>query len=240
MINVLLALMFIASFLVAVALHEFAHAVVASWLGDQTPYNDGRRTLNIRDHIDPVGLLLCVILAFQPGGGAALGWGRPVKTDPWKLRGGPNFGTMVVALAGPIFSLIVGLLAGLLLRVFSVDMINNVYLYRIPQFVLAFAIANIGIAILNIVPIYPLDGYQILYALLPSRQAMSFAKSAPYGPFIILAIFFLLPFLGQFIGPLGALFIFHLASYITQVAGYVVSLVAGPTFDPIGHLFFLR
>src|SRR6266852_9912956 len=117
MINVILAFMIIISFLGAVILHELGHALIATWLGDPTPRADGRLSLSLRSHLDPLGTLLCVILAFFSvlAGPVGLGWGKPVKSDPWKLRGGPNGGTLLVALAGPIFRLAIGLLFALLL-----------------------------------------------------------------------------------------------------------------------------
>ena len=67
LINVVLALMIVASFLVAIPLHEFGHALMALWLGDRTALNEGRMSLSPRAHLDPLGTLMCVILAFQPG-----------------------------------------------------------------------------------------------------------------------------------------------------------------------------
>ncbi|HEY6286964.1 MAG TPA: hypothetical protein VIX20_14980, partial [Ktedonobacteraceae bacterium] len=87
------------------------------------------------------------------------------------------------------------------------------------------------------IPLYPLDGYQIVYTLLPSRQAVQFAKSAAYGPFIILAILFLLPFLAQ-IGGLSGFFLFHIPTYILLVSNYVTSFVSGLPSALIGTIYF--
>ncbi len=236
-INVLLALMIIASFLLAIPLHEWAHVIMASWLGDQAPRAEGRQTLNLRAHIDPIGTLLCVVLAFQSAVG--FGWGKPVKPDPWKLRLGTDRGIFVVACAGPIFSLIVGLATALVAHLFLIFMLQNVsetqivlfsFLERILQFLIVFATVNIGIALLNILPFYPLDGYQILYTLLPSKQAVQFSRSAPYGPFIILILFFFLPFLGQLSGA-SSFPLFALAEYIRLGAISLISLVFGAPFS---------
>src|SRR6266699_264892 len=115
-INVVLALMIIGSFLVAIILHECGHALVSSWLGDPTPSREGRLSFNLFSHLDPVGMLLAVILAFLPvgAGPVGLGWGKPVKSDPWKLRGGPNGGTLLVALGGIIMNLIFGVIFSIL------------------------------------------------------------------------------------------------------------------------------
>jgi Zn-dependent protease len=86
-----------------------------------------------------------------------------------------------------------------------------------------FASVNFCLALFNLLPFYPLDGYQIVYTLLPTRQATQFAKSALYGPFIILAIFFLLPFVAQ----LARLDI-QPGFYIWQGSMYLISLVLAP------------
>ena len=241
MINVVLAFMIIGSFLVAVIIHEFGHSLVATMLGDPTPRKEGRLFPNLRTHIDPVGTMLCVILAFFPvavaAGPVGLGWGKPVKVDPWKLRGGPNFGTLLVTLGGLFMSLIVGVLFAFLLRFLPLSFLNNAYTIRITQLVIVFASVNICLAIFNLVPIYPLDGYQIVYTLLPSRQAVQFAKSAAHGPFIILGILFLLPFLAQ-IGGLSGFFLFHIPTYILLASNYVTSFVSGLPSALIGTIYF--
>ncbi len=239
LINVILAFMIIGSFLVAIALHESGHALVASLLGDPTPRSEGRLSLSLRAQLDTLGTILCLILAFYPAlaGPVGLGWGKPVKTDPWKLHGGPNGGTLIVALAGPLFSLIIGLLFALLLRVLPLSLFTNDFTIRLPQLLTVFASVNISLAIFNLIPLYPLDGYQIVYTLLPTRQAVQFAKSVPYGPFIILALFFLLPFLAQFTG-LGGLPIFKIPYYVLLGSLNLIALVTGPLPDTVFKLYF--
>ena len=233
MIDVVLAFMIIGSFLVAVIIHEFGHSLVATMLGDPTPRKEGRLFPSLRTHIDPVGTMLCVILAFFPVAAdpVGLGWGKPVKVDPWKLRGGPNFGTLLVTLGGILMSLVVGLLFAFLLHFIPLSFLNNAFTIRIIQLIIVFASVNICLAIFNLIPLYPLDGYQIVYTLLPSRQAVQFAKSAAYGPFIILGVLFLLPFLGQ-IGNLGGFFLFHIQAYILQGSNYLISFASG--IPPVG------
>src|ERR1700676_590472 len=125
MINVILAFMIIISFLISMILHEFGHSLVATWLGDPTPRTEGRLSLSLRMHLDPLGTMLCVIVAFFPvilgltglaAGPLGLGWGKPVKPDPWKLRGGPNAGTFIVALGGILMNIVVGVLAAIVLQ----------------------------------------------------------------------------------------------------------------------------
>jgi Zn-dependent protease len=237
MINVLLGFMLVASFLAAITLHEWSHTLVASWLGDYTPQSAGRGTLSLGAHLDPVGLMLAIILAFQQIaiGPVALGWGKPVATDPWKLRGGPNTGVLIVSFAGMLFSLLLGLLVAGIASLVGPFLVHNIITIRVYQLLIVFSITNVAIAIFNILPCYPLDGYQILYTLLPSKQAVGFARSAAYGPFIILALFFLLPFIGNLTGS-SSFFLFHLASYIGELASYIVNPIVGNVTLPVGIL----
>jgi Zn-dependent protease len=241
-INVILALMVILAFLISIPLHEFGHAVAATMLGDDTPRSEGRQSLSWRVHIDPVGMLLCIILAFQPvayliggsllSGPVGLGWGQPVKPDPWKMRVGPNVGSFLVACAGLLFSLILGIIAAIILRFLPGIWMENVFAVRLFQFIMVFSSVNISLALFNIIPLYPLDGYQILYSVLPSHQALQFARSAPYGVFIILALFFLAPFLGQLVG-LGGFPLFQIPHYILLGALDIVSSIAGFNVTPL-------
>src|SRR6266516_2965108 len=236
-INVVLALMVIGSFLVAIPLHESGHALMASILGDRTPREEGRLSLSLRSHIDPIGTLMCVLLAFQPGLGVGFGWGKPVKADPWKMRVGANAGVLLVAWAGLIFSLLIGAVVSVLLRFVPIQMLESPVGVHIIQLLIVFASVNICLAIFNLFPLYPLDGYQIHYTLLPSRQAVQFAKSAAYGPFIILGILFLLPFLAT-IGGLSGFFLFHIPTYILLASNYVTSFVSGLPSALIGTIYF--
>ncbi len=238
-INVVLAFMIIGSFLVAVIIHEIGHSIVATMLGDPTPRKEGRLSISLRSQLDPIGTMLCVILAFFPAvaGPVGLGWGKPVKVDPWKLRGGPNFGTLLVTLGGIVTSLIIGVLAAVVLRFLPLSLLTNVYTMRITQLVIVFASVNFCLAVFNLAPFYPLDGYQIVYTLLPSRQAVQFAKSAQYGPFIILGILFLLPFLAQ-IGGLSGFFLFHIPYYILQLSNYLTGLISGIPSDLVNIIYF--
>ncbi len=246
-INVILALMIVGSFLLAIVLHESGHALMASVLGDPTPRAEGRQSLSLATHLDALGTILCLILALLPTAGpVGLGWGKPVKTDPWKLRGGPNSGTLLVALAGPIFSLVIGLLFALLLRYsFSLPFLSQIsspvllwLVEHLLQLLTVFASVNICLALFNLLPFSPLDGYQIVYTLLPTRQAVQFAKSAPYGPFIVLGIFFLLPFLARFSG-IGELFIFRIPIYLLAGSLSLIALITGQPLTIVGTLYGL-
>src|SRR5574337_1290374 len=85
-------------FVIAITIHEFSHALVATWLGDDTPTYQGRVTLSPLAHLDPLGTLF---LLMSVVGGLGIGWGRPVQVNPSRLRFGPSVGMGVVAAAGP-------------------------------------------------------------------------------------------------------------------------------------------
>jgi Zn-dependent protease len=242
-INVILGFMIIIAFLIAIVLHEISHVLMARLLGDNTPAREGRQSLSLRAHLDPLGMLLCVILAFQPlvaglgagliAGPVGLGWGQPIKPDPWKLKVGPNIGVFIVAWTGLLTSLGIGLLVAFLVRFMPLQWAENGFGQLLFQFVIVFASVNICLAIFNLIPLYPLDGYHILYALLPGRQAVQFAKSAPYGPLAILLIFFLLPLISQLAG--GDSYLLDVPNYIMLGSLNLVSLIAG--FD--ASIFYL-
>src|SRR5579859_945224 len=240
-INVILAFMIIVSFLISIVLHEVGHSLVATWLGDPTARAEGRLSLGLRSHLDPLGTMLCVIMAFFPvligfsglvAAPLGIGWGKPVKPDPWKLRGGPNAGTLLVALGGIFMNIVIAVLAAIVLRLLPSSFGGNLLIIRIPQFILTFASVNFCLAIFNLIPLYPLDGYQILYTLLPNRQAVGFSRSATYGPFIILILIFLLPFLGQISGT-SSFPLFHISYYILLGSLKLVSLISSIDLSPL-------
>src|SRR5581483_7346782 len=109
----------------------------------------------------------------------------------------------------------------------------NAIIARVVQLITVFAAANVTIGLFNLLPIYPLDGYQILYTLLPSRQALKFARSAQYGPLIIIVLVFILPFVGQ-ITHLDGFFLFRLPFFILEGAWGLISLVSGYPFVAAG------
>lgn len=224
--NIVLIVETFIAFIIAVTLHEAAHAAVAAMLGDRSPVAAGRLSLSPIRQMAAVGTIVAIFYSFSAGGG--LGWGRPVTVDAKRLRPGPNAGLILVALAGPLLNLALGIgiafglaflpgyttlggrelvcqplqaypfsasaLHGLSLQA-CLSTAQPAYLLRIEQFLFTFAVTNIVLAILNIIPLYPLDGYRVLFALLPSPQAISFRRAEPYMEIILLVIFFLVPWL---------------------------------------------
>jgi Zn-dependent protease len=136
--------------------HEFAHAWVATRLGDDTPKLEGRVTLNPLAHVDWLGTLILPALMSLMGSGF-IGWGKPVNTNPAKLRGGWN-GVAVVAMAGPasniVFAVILGLIAAIVSR----------FAPGVSEYAARGVNLSLYLAIFNMIPVPPLDGSKLLLA----------------------------------------------------------------------------
>lgn len=173
--------------LVGLTFHEFSHALVADELGDRGPRARGRLTLNPIPHIDPIGALMLLIAGF--------GWAKPVMVNPYALRG-PR-GMALVAFAGPIANVLVAIGFAIVYRVMGLAGMEEGFLPRLVELIVAL---NILLALFNLLPIPPLDGYNVALTFLPPRSAMTFQRYAPYGVLVLLLLI-LLPN-----SPLGLLF----------------------------------
>jgi Zn-dependent protease len=161
--------------LVAISVHEAAHAWMAERLGDPTAKLQGRLTLNPLAHLDPVGTLMILFFRF--------GWGKPVPVDEYNLRY-PKRDAALISLAGPASNLVLASLLAILTRITSFDF------WLIPIIVL-----SVSLAIFNLIPIHPLDGGKILVGLLPHQLADDVEKVLnQYG--LILLILLVFPLFG--------------------------------------------
>src|SRR5712692_415509 len=138
--------------LISIDIHEFSHALTATWLGDDLPRYQGRLTLNPLAHLDPVGTMMIVISSLS---GFGFGWGRPVQVNPVRLRYGPAVGMGLVAIAGPISNLVLATVAALGYHLTNLLRLSSQTSF---QFFLTFILINIGLALFNLIPIFPLDG----------------------------------------------------------------------------------
>lgn len=163
---------------VGVTFHEFSHAFIADQLGDHRPRALGRVTLNPVAHIDPIGALVFVVAGF--------GWGRPVPVNVYALRPG-RIGMAMVAAGGPAANVIVAVAGAVIYRVLEMSGVDGFGLD------LAFWIVlyNLLLAIFNLLPIPPLDGYNVLLAFLPPRTAFTVQRYAQYGVIVLLLLVFL-------------------------------------------------
>jgi Zn-dependent protease len=139
------------SLIIAITIHEFAHAWTADRLGDPTPRAQGRVTLNPLAHLDPLGTLAILLTSF--------GWGRPVEFDPYNLRHRTR-DTALIAVAGPVSNILLALACAIALRVFNEPVLLSVALIQLVYL-------NLTLAFFNLVPVRPLDGEKIIYAFLP-------------------------------------------------------------------------
>jgi Zn-dependent protease len=247
------------AFVIAVSIHEAAHALATRMLGDSIPASKGRLSLLPTRHMAAIGTIVAVVSAITAAAG--IGWGKPVDVDARRLRVGANTGTILVALAGPLVNLALGLGIALALPLIpgfdllggalntcrltgagsggelqaclsgtraglpglALSAVQSWPVLRIEQFLIAFAVTNVALALLNVIPLYPLDGYQVVFALLPTGPAIRYRNFIPYMELLLLVIFFVLPvllgFLQVFFDPLILL---------ADLARSIVTALAGP------------
>lgn len=187
----------VVALLVGLTFHEFSHALTADQLGDHSPRAMGRLTLNPIAHVDPIGALMLVVAGF--------GWAKPVMVNPAGLRGGRR-SMALVAFAGPIANVVVAIAFAVVFRVMDLAGVDSGFFLNLVALIVQL---NILLAIFNLIPIPPLDGYNVLLAYLPPRQAVTIQRYAPYGVIVLLLLIFLPG------SPLRALL--SLASPITRV-----------------------
>ena len=191
----------------AIVFHEVAHGWVANRLGDPTARNAGRLTLNPLPHIDLFGTIIMPLLLFLlTNGRMVFGYAKPVPINPYNFRD-PKKGMALSSIAGPGVNLVMAVAFAVLLRVvlplFEAFLPRSVWEWFAMPTTMMFAygvIINVVLAILNLVPIPPLDGSRVVYWLLPPEQGRAYYRLEPYGTMILL---FLIGFgmLGRIIWP---------------------------------------
>lgn len=176
--------------IIAMVVHEFAHARVAYALGDFTPKLAGRLTLNPAAHIDPIGLLMLLIAHF--------GWAKPVQINPYNFRN-PRRDDLLVSLAGPAANLITAFLT-VIFMVLLVKM--DFEMSRGMHLVLSLImVININFAIFNMIPFPPLDGFHVLRNILPYEMARQLEGLERYS-MIFLIIILMTPILSYVFVPM--------------------------------------
>ena len=167
----------IISLLIALSVHESAHAYVADRLGDPTARLQGRITLNPIRHIDYLGL---IFILFTP-----IGWAKPVMVDSFNFKN-PRKDTSLVSIAGPASNVLLALVLSILCR--SFNLFNLAHLNIISYFFIFLIRTNITIAFFNLIPIYPLDGFSVVGGLLSEDQAHDWFQLQRYGMIFLLLL----------------------------------------------------
>ncbi|MBI4338270.1 MAG: site-2 protease family protein [Chloroflexi bacterium] len=200
-------LLTVVALLVAVTVHEFSHALIATGLGDTLPRRQGRLSLNPVAHLDPLGTLMLFLVGF--------GWGKPVPINPLALRGDMFRSMSLVAVAGPLSNVATAVVAaipfklGVLawpLSAFGQGSFSS-QAEAIVALVLAFVVVyNLLLAVFNLIPLFPLDGSRVVLGILPRDLAAGYARLEPWGPGVLLVLIVLgsftdLDIIGRFLGP---------------------------------------
>jgi Zn-dependent protease len=171
--------------LIALPIHEFAHAFVAVKLGDPTPRYQGRYTLNPLVHIDPIGAILILLAGF--------GWAKPVQWNPNNITIDPRLGSILVSIAGPLSNLALAMLSFLLLRLVDGLSLSPELMEMAFVLLVTFAQINVLLFVFNFLPVPPLDGSHVLFALLPAGNRQLYFTLSQFGMPLIFLIVFLAP-----------------------------------------------
>ncbi|MDP4011599.1 MAG: site-2 protease family protein [Candidatus Roizmanbacteria bacterium] len=183
--NPILFLLLAISIVVAVTVHEFAHAKMAEHLGDPTASLQGRVTLNPMAHLDLYGTIFLLLVGF--------GWGKPVQFDPFNLDN-PRRDGALISFAGPASNFIIAIICALLAQLFiflGIPALTTIGLLILSPMIMM----NVMLGVFNLLPVHPLDGFKIVAGLLTESQARDWNHLQRYGMLFLLML--IIPFGGQ-------------------------------------------
>lgn len=173
--------------LIAITFHEFAHAFAADKLGDDTPRNQGRLSLNPLHHLDPVGSLLLLFAGF--------GWGKPVEVNPRNFNRNISMekADAIVSIAGPLMNLFLAIIFTLIycaIVKFAPNILIGTTGGAIQLLLMSIVSINIGLGVFNLIPLPPLDGSKVIMPFLPAKVKSFFIEREQifYIVFVILWI----------------------------------------------------
>lgn len=171
----------------AIDVHECAHAWSADKLGDPTARFLGRVTLNPIKHLDPLGTAMIVMSSLS---GFGIGWGKPTPVNPYRLKYGSRTGMALVSFAGPASNLLTAFVLMIPYRIFGAAMPT-----ALSTILGTWARVNIILTVFNLIPLPPLDGFSVLMGILSSirspsirRATQALSRVEAYGPMVLLAV----------------------------------------------------
>ncbi len=165
------ALMLVFQFIVfifSVMVHEVSHGLTARRLGDDTAEKEGRLNLNPMNHIDPLGSVFLPLMLFLMRSPVLFGWAKPVPYNPYNLKN-PKSGSALIGIAGPLSNFSIAVIFGIFLRLINASGFSADFLVPLDLFFNTVIFINLLLGVFNLIPIPPLDGSKILFALLPNR-----------------------------------------------------------------------
>ena len=165
------------SLIISISIHEFAHAFIASKLGDPTAKLLGRVTLNPLAHLDPLGTFLLLFAGF--------GWGKPVPFNPIYLKN-PKRDVAIISFAGPASNFLLAILVSVVIRLTPQTDLGLFTLIHYLLYMIAFY--NLVLGFFNLIPIHPLDGFKVVNGFLPHELSIQWMQMAPYGIWILLVL----------------------------------------------------
>jgi Zn-dependent protease len=182
----------VSALLLGFTFHEFSHALAATRLGDPTPRYRGRLSLNPLVHLDPAGTVLLFLAGF--------GWGKPVPVNPSLMRGDPKTNMAITAAAGPLSNLVVAGVAGMAIKM---DLVPWRSPFNVPNlaswsaedylglYLSSIVIFGVILAVFNLIPLFPLDGFSVAVGILPRELSRSLEELRSWGPgllFLLIAL----------------------------------------------------
>lgn len=200
------------SLLLAITVHELAHAWVSHRLGDPTPRYNERITLNPLAHVDPLGMITLLLFGF--------GWGKAVEIDPSYYRN-QRQGVLLVSVAGPVSNIAMAfvLMLGFVVLLTLNPVLEGSFVMQLLQ--TAFSL-NIVLAVFNMLPVPPLDGSKVLASLLPRKYAYRFQSIAQQWGFFVLIGLMATGLIGSILRPLTNALLFGMLQVILVLVGLVV------------------
>ncbi len=174
--------------LVSMIFHELAHGLVAYWLGDDTAKSEGRLTLNPTKHLDPFLSILLPLMMFISGG-PVFGGAKPVPVNSRNLKHGV-WGMALVAIAGPLTNFVLALV-GFLIGYYTGAFMTGVGIWG--EILADVVTINLGFGVFNLIPIPPLDGSRVLYAIAPDGVRNVMAQMERWGILVVMFLVVLAP-----------------------------------------------